>query len=213
MKITYLLLVSFFCCDAVWADELLTQVEKKYQTAKSVQMQVKKTLKIELLGKEKISDGTISIRRGGYFKWVIKSPEKQEIYLTPKLVWIADFPQDATEKPNVLKLKKPQKNQSPAVVAFLMGKGQLSKNFKVTHKETVSEKTIYSLKAKSAHEIVQELVVSINMKEKIIVNVEFKDAIGNKTHLEFLGITFNLPMAKKDFEFVPPKGANISTLN
>ena len=151
---------------------ILSDIEKQYQHAKTIQMDVTKKLKIELLNKEKISEGSIKIKKNGKFKWQVNSPEKSMILLTPSSIWAVDFPADPGDKVVVLKSKKPKKNQSPAVVAFLMGEGNISKNFEVlSSKPLDSENTEIHLKPRSTGEVVKDLTLYVKSKQKRIHKV------------------------------------------
>jgi len=191
---------------------ILSDIEKQYQHAKTIQMDVTKKLKIELLNKEKISEGSIKIKKNGKFKWQVNSPEKSMILLTPSSIWAVDFPADPGDKVVVLKSKKPKKNQSPAVVAFLMGEGNISKNFEVlSSKPLDSENTEIHLKPRSTGEVVKDLTLYVKSKQKRIH--KFIDSVGNTTELEFKNIVFDAPISSEEFKFVPPKNSDISSID
>jgi outer membrane lipoprotein carrier protein len=200
-------------CKAV-ESKLLKEVEKKYQSAQAIQMDVVKKLKIQLLDKEKTSYGKIKIARGGKFKWEIEKPEKSSVILTSKEVWVVDYPQDEKEKISVLKSRKPKKSQSPAVITFLMGQGGLSKNFKIQTLEEMSngdEKII--LEAKQSQEPVKKIQLMLNGKDKVISTLEFEDGIGNVTTLEFKNVTINPKFDEKEFIFIPPANADVTLVD
>ncbi len=191
----------------------LKAIEKKYQKSKTIQMDVVKKLKIQLLNKEKISEGSIKINKTGNFKLTILKPDHQEVILTPKNVWVIDFPMDPKDKMSVLKSKKPKKNQSPAVVAFLMGKGELSKNFKIIESKSDGGVLKIKLQAISKTEMVQNLNMNLDKTAQLITWMSFKDALGNETELEFKNIEFDVTFNKKEFDFTPPKNSSVSVID
>ncbi|MBK9293771.1 MAG: outer membrane lipoprotein carrier protein LolA [Oligoflexia bacterium] len=195
--------------------KLLKEVEKKYSKTSGITMEVTKKLTIALLEKEKKSFGEIKIKKGGFFKWHTVKPEENTILLTPKAVWVIDAPMDDQDRTIVLKSKRPKKNQSPAIVAFLMGKGGLTKSYHVVNtaqEEDNNEKIRYYLKSKTTHEAVTELEVVINKKTKNVEKVIFVDHIGNNTVLEFDAVEFDKKFDKNEFEFDAPKDAEITIL-
>lgn len=192
----------------------LKSIEKKYHDAPGIEMNTIKKIKIELLDREKKSEGIIKIKPGGLFKWEIEKPEKSMVLLTPEAVWVVSYPLDDEDKLSVLKSRKPKKNQSPAVVAFLMGQGSLLKNFKILKTKKLENETYdFELQARSKDEMVQKLSLVINKKEMIIEKVSFVDSLGNKTEMEFKDINFKAEFESGEFIYNPPKDAEISILD
>lgn len=218
LKPLFLLLLGCFSTE-VFAQVLkenqnLKAIEKKYQSSKSIQMAVTKKLKIELLNKEKQSTGYIKILKGGKFKWQITEPEKSEIILTPKEVWVVDYPLDEKEKISVIKSRKPRKTQSPAVISFLIGQGGLTKNFKIVKTDIIdNQKEKISLEAKSDKEQIKNIQVVINKVEKLIEEVSFTDHLSNRTLLIFKDVKFNEKIKEEEFIFTPPKGADVTIID
>lgn len=213
IKLVFLYIAAIGAAPSPEATKLLKAVEQKYAASSGIQMHVTKKLLIPLLEKEKKSEGEIKIKKGGFFKWQTNSPEKNTIILTPEAVWVIDAPMDEMDKTIVLKSKKPKKNQSPAVVTFLMGKGGLTKNYKIVSTQTVSQDLEkYHLKAKLITEAVKELDVVIDKKNKTVSTVSFVDHIGNSTTLEFDKIEMDQKFNKTEFDFKPTSDTEITIL-
>lgn len=192
----------------------LKAVEKKYQEAAGIQMNVVKKIRIELLDREKKSEGAIKIKTGGLFKWEVERPERSMILLTPNAVWVVDYPIDDQDKLSVLKTKKPKKNQSPAVVAFLVGQGSLLKNFKIMGTKKIGDDVdMFQLLARKKEEAVQKLNLFLNHKEMQIDKISFLDSLGNQTTLEFKNINFLAVFDDSEFKFTPPKNADVSIID
>src|SRR5690349_18363811 len=126
-----LVIISCQAFAAPKSASLLLSVEDRYKAAKSVKMSVSKTLKMKLLEKEKRSEGLIQIKKGGKLRWETTSPEHSLIVVGKRTVWIVDYPTDPEEKVAILKASNPKKSQPQAVVAFLLGEGRISDEFKV----------------------------------------------------------------------------------
>ncbi len=192
----------------------LVAVEKKYQSANTIQMDVLKKLRIPLLEKEKLSEGTIKIMKGGKFKWEVTKPDHSMVLLTPAAVWAVDYPREEGEKVSVIKSRKPKKNQSPAIVTFLMGQGSLSKSFKILSAVKAGGDTDkIELEAKSKNEAVKNMTVIVNRKEVIIEKINFEDSVGNLTELEFSNVKFDEKFEKTEFKLSLPKNADVNIVD
>jgi outer membrane lipoprotein carrier protein len=198
---------------AVKNSKLLTQVEDRYRAAKTVKMVVNKTLKMKLLEKEKRSEGLIQIKKGGKLRWETTSPEHSLIVVGKRAVWIVDYPADPEERIAILKATNPKKSQPQAVVAFLMGEGHISDEFRVkSEKKGEGGLTDVHLVPKLKTEQVRWLTLSVGA-EKNIEKLSFEDTVGNITELTFKEIVFDSPMENKVFEFTPPENADVTVID
>ena len=214
LKILFLLFLSTpSFSSAVGPITLLKEIEKKYRDASGIEMDVVKKLKIQLLEKEKKSEGVIKIKSGGRFKWEVTKPDKSMTLVTPDTVWVVEYPMDTKDRLTVIKSRKPKKNQSPAIVAFLMGQGSLTKNFKVTPGKTSEVEQELFLIAKSKDEVVQKMNIFLNKKDRLISRLSFDDAMGNQTEIEFKNTDFKKEFKVNEFEFTPPKDADVNVID
>lgn len=202
---------------APWAvaksSPVLVEVEKHYRSAQTVQMEVSKILKLKLLDKEKKSTGKIQIKKGGYLRWETEEPNHSLVLADGKAIWLVDYLAGEDEKPNILKATNPKKSQPHAVVAFLLGEGRISDNFKVVSEKSIDQNNIdVELKPKEVTDQVRWLSLSINKEKHQIEKLSFEDVVGNLTELSFKDIHFDDNIDSKVFKFSPPKGAEITVL-
>lgn len=212
-KLIPLILLSFLISQGASAKGVLRSVEKAYQRAQSVSMQVKKVVRMPLLQKESRSSGTMVIKKGGLFRWDSEGAEKTLVLMDGKVVWLVTYPRDPEDKISVIKAVHPQKSQPHAVMAFLMGKGRISDEFKVlSEKKQGADLFEVSLKAKQKEAQIPVLTCVVHAKKQTIESITYQDAMGNETELSFSEIEFDKNVDPKTFEFSPPASADVSAI-
>lgn len=213
---TILVMVSFVGLSSLWAKSsaLLKEVEDHYRNADSIKMDVSKKLKLKLLQKEKKSSGLIHVKKGGRFRWETKEPEHSLILVDGKFVWLVDYPPDKDEKLTILKAANPKRSQPHALVAFLMGKGHISDEFKVKEENQIGKGRVrLSLEPKDKNSQIEKLQLILNPDKKTIDEVSFDDSVGNTTYVEFSNIEFDKEISESLFKFVPPKDAEVTIID
>lgn len=194
--------------------KLLSQVENHYRQAKTVKMLVSKTLTMKLLEKEKKSEGLIQIKKGGKLRWETTSPDHSLIIVGKRTVWMVDYPADPEEKVAILKATNPKKSQPQAVVAFLMGEGQISDEFKVkSEKKDKEGLTAINLSPRQSSDQVKWLTLFVDVQNKNIEKLKFEDTVGNLTELDFKEIQFDQPIDEKVFQFTPPPNGDVTVID
>lgn len=193
---------------------LLHEVEGRYRAAKTVRMDVVKTLKIDLLKKEKKSIGVIQVKTGGRLRWETGSPQHSLILIEPRAVWLVEYPEDKDEKISILKAAKPERSQPHALVTFLMGSGRLSDDFEVvSERDAEDDLTRIELEPRKDKDNVHQLVLFVDKKQKVISRISFLDSVNNVTELIFTKIAFDVPIPDRVFRFKPPTGADITVVD
>lgn len=71
--------------------ELIDEVFSKYKVAKLIKLEVKKTVKSDLLAQDKIFDGQIFISQN-LFRWDTENPDKSQLLFDGKIIWSTQFP-------------------------------------------------------------------------------------------------------------------------
>lgn len=191
---------------------LLKQATEKYRKAKLVQMNVEKSVKSELTGKETVYKGTIYLSTG-LFRMVNTEPEKSLLVYDGTTVWNEQPPSPDFPGPvQVTKTKLSAKNKSQTIFATLLTKDPITKNFKVLKSKKEDSQTIYEAEPLVPDIAVKSLTVKINNKSKEVSEIAYKDDIGNVTAMKFSDPQFKKSIDKKLFQYKPPKGAQVMNL-
>jgi outer membrane lipoprotein carrier protein len=142
-----------------------------------------------------------------------------------KMSWTYDAPNgnrvvsDGTtikvyEKENEQMFEMPvAKSQYPAALAFLMGKGELTKDFSLRMLDPAQMKfeNGYVLEGtpKEATPAYQKVLLYIDAQTSQVRRALILDAQGNRNRFDFETPVVNQPVPKSEFEFVPPPGTKV----
>ncbi|MGZ3774927.1 MAG: LolA family protein [Pseudobdellovibrionaceae bacterium] len=175
-------------------------------------MDVEKTVKSELLGKETKYIGKIYLANGK-FRWENFTPEKTLLIFDGATIWSEQTPPKELGGPvQVAKGKVDKKTRSHILISSLLG-GDLEKTFKVDNVEKADG--LIKLKATPIKEglDVKSLEVLIDPSNDTMKSISYKDEIGNLTTMKFSGLNFSSKKNKSNlFKYQPPKGAQVTDL-
>ena len=144
--------------------------------------------------------GVMQVKRQGLFRWETTSPMKQLIVTSGKTVWIYDPDlQQATRQ-----TLDEQMSNTPALL--LSGKAdQIMKSYKVTQPNSAVPYFVLYPRAKDG--VFESL--AIRFEANVPTQMVLSDSLGQQTTVNFTDIKVNPSIASSQFEFVPPKGADV----
>ncbi|WII72768.1 outer membrane lipoprotein carrier protein LolA [Bdellovibrio sp. 22V] len=189
----------------------LQKVSSKYRAAKLVEMNVDKTVKSELLGKETKHSGKIYLA-SGKFRWENTTPEKSLLVFDGSTIWSEQTPPKEFGGPvQVAKGQVDKKTRSHILISSLMG-ANLEKNFKI--KKETKDGDLVKLDVTPLYEdlTVKSLQVVLDTKSNTMKEINYTDDIGNLTTLSFSNVEFKKKEKKSLFKYQPPKGAQVTDL-
>lgn len=191
--------------------EALQKVAKKYRSAQLVEMNVEKTVKSELLGKETKYLGKMFLANGK-FRWENETPEKSLIVFDGTTIWSEQTPpKEFGGQVQVAKGKVDKKNRSHILISSLLGADVL-KNFKVDKQESLNDSVKLHVTPKGTELTVKSLQLIIDVKENILQKISYTDDIGNLTTLSFSNVKFLKKQKNILFKYQPPKNAQVTDL-
>jgi outer membrane lipoprotein carrier protein len=193
--------------------DLLKSTINKYKNSPHVEMQVEKIVKSELMGSENKHTGKIYLSSGGLFRWENEKPEKSLLVYDGKTIWNEQTPPPEFPGPvQVARATVNKKNKSQLIVATLLSEGKILDNFIVEKEEKMNDVFKYVVKSKNSDLLVNNLELKIDPKKKQVIELSFKDDVGNLTTMIFSGVQFKKTKNKKLFMYKPPKDAQVSNL-
>lgn len=195
----------------------LQKIDSRYQRAKSVVMEIDKTLKLGLLGRETKSKGQIQLSKGR-MRLETKTPDESLVVVNKNTLWVVNFPpaefKDKGAAVQVLKAKIDSKKGRSQNLLSLLTQGGLLKFFTVSSVQKDSEKkqVTYFLQPKQdLVEFKRAQVVVSSTKEQIIA-MRYWDELDNETQFEFTKVVFDKVLSDKVFAYTPPKNADVTTM-
>jgi outer membrane lipoprotein carrier protein len=144
--------------------------------------------------------GVMQVKRQGLFRWETISPTKQLIVTSGKTVWIYDPDlQQATHQS-----LDAQMSNTPALL--LSGNAaQIMKSYKVTQPNSAIPYFVLYPRAKDG--VFESL--ALRFESNVPTQMVLSDSLGQQTTVNFTDLKLNPSIASSQFEFVPPKGADV----
>ncbi|MCY4045725.1 MAG: outer membrane lipoprotein chaperone LolA [Cellvibrionales bacterium] len=146
--------------------------------------------------------GIMKSKRPAKFYWQAFQPYPQVLVTDGKTIW----QYDADLEQVTLKDYQSQLQQANLVKVFEAPQ-KLLENFRLTGESHGKNSTNYYLTAKQAEVAVKSLVFTFAGDK--LTDIEFTDALGQKTHMHFDRLTHKKTMADKVFTFTIPKSADV----
>ena len=108
---------------------------------------------------------------------------------------------------------KVNKSQYPAALAFLLGEGKLSRDFKLKLLDAARMKVengyVLSAVPRKSTPTYKKLLLYIDGPTAQVRRVLVLDAQGNRNRFDFIRPVINKPLAKDEFVFKAPKGTTV----
>ncbi|MGL4229899.1 MAG: outer membrane lipoprotein chaperone LolA [Casimicrobium sp.] len=147
------------------------------------------------------SVGTFTVMRPGKFRFVYEKPYKQTIVSDGTTVWLHD------EDLNQVTVRKLGDSLSEQPLALLLDPQASEKLFDIKNAPPQGSIRYVSATAKKADAAVNELAVAL--VEGQPTEIVWRDAWQNVNTLRFSALARNAKVEASQFQFTPPKGADI----
>jgi len=201
--------------DMCSSDLTLASTEMKYAQASAIRMSVRKVLTLKLLDQKKEYQGRMILKRPGRLLLEFAKPERSVAAINPKSFVLIQYPVDDFDSTvRVTRSQDMKRIQSQHMMAVLMGRGSILKEFRVERETKGKGFVEYGLRPKKKNHDVRELGVRIARLEGqvVIEALSFVDQLENKTELFFEKIEFNVEVQNKVFQPEIPKGAEVTEI-
>ena len=147
--------------------------------------------------------GTMRVRRPGDFRWDTQTPYAQTIVTNGHKVWIYD--PDLNQV--IIESLDRQVGNTPALL-LSSDETTIDHNFEVTQeKVSVSGESSYLLKPRNKDAMFEAM--RIKFMQGVIEEMQLKDAMGQKTRIQFQRVHYHAHVDAAVFHFTPPKDAEI----
>jgi outer membrane lipoprotein carrier protein len=189
------------------AEELGGRVQRFYDSTKTFRANFKQTYTIKVQNVKKVSTGQVVFEKPGKMSFKYNAPNGNRVVSDGKTIRVY-------EKDNEQMYEVPvAKSQYPAALSFLMGKGQLTKDFSLRLLDAAQMKFEggYVLEGtpKDATPAYQKMLLYVDGATNQVRRVLILDAQGNRNRFDFEQPAVNQPVAKDEFNFVAPPGTKI----
>ncbi len=189
------------------AEEVALKVQKFYDSTKTFRAKFSQTYFIKVQNKKKESKGRVVFEKPGKMSFSYDEPNGNRVVSDGKIIKVYEKEAEQMYETVV------QKSQYPAALAFLMGEGKLSKDFKLKLLDSSTMKFeggfVLEGVPKEATPAYQKMLLYVDGQTSQVRRVLIIDAQSNRNRFDFSEPVVNKPVEAKEFEFTPPKGTKI----
>jgi outer membrane lipoprotein carrier protein len=190
-------------------------VQSFYDQTKTLQAEFEQTRYTRLYDRYDRARGKVVFKKPGMMRWDYAEPNGQVFVSDGKKLLIYQPPEEG-EKNGQLIERALEEDQLPSAFSFLIGSGNLEKDFEVRLLEHDDEKFqdgyVLQLVPRKPTPNYEQLVFYVRTlttgtkRAGIVQRVLIIDSSGNRNRFDFSKIKFNRDVSDKRFNYRPPKG-------
>jgi outer membrane lipoprotein carrier protein len=189
---------------AVPVEEIVRQVQNRYDTTKDFTAHVQQELIVASTGQTLTATGEVAFKRPGKMNWKLEGPDEQLIVADGTVLWLYQ-----KEEQQVLKAPFQSAFRSTTPISFLTGVGRITDDFEVTLAGIGEHEVYLDLRPRRTDAEFGRLRLIINTSTSDIIGAEVRDPVGNVTKLRFTELRRNVGLPDSRFTFAVPPGVDI----
>ena len=182
--------------------QVLTRLQRHYRDTNS--FSAKFNEEITTVGAPKRQrNGTVSFRKPGRMRWEFAAPEVQTIVSDGEMLYSYD-----PELNQVVQTPLKQAIKSSSATSFLLGMGNINRDFKAAFANSVaSDGLVHLLLDSKAGGY--KIEIGLDPKSYNLMTLTLTDQLGDVTKVDFSDIRNNVELPDSTFAFKTPAGADI----
>lgn len=189
------------------ADDIATRVQNFYNQTKTFQANFEQEYVVKFHNQKKVDKGHVIFEKPGKMSWTYNEPNGNRVVSDGRTLKVY-------ERENQQMYEQPvDKSYYPAALSFLMGKGELTKDFtfRLLDPSTMKFEGGYVLEGtpKDTTPAYQKVLLYVDAATAQVRRVLILDAQGNRNRFDFLNPIVNTPVQKGEFSFTPPVGTQV----
>lgn len=215
------LLLSFWFAASAAADGRETEVpecvqaaveaiQERYEAIDDLRASFEQTTRSVALGASgplTTSRGSVVFAKPGKMRWSYSEPEESLVVSDGRWLWLYDPSNREAQK-----LAVGDGYLSGAAIQFLLGEGEILRDFRVTA-ESCDESQARLVLIPRRPTSYERLRVRADLASGDLLETEIVDLLGNVTRVAFEGIEANVSPAPELFRFVAPPGVAVIELD
>jgi len=189
------------------ADAVVDKLQKNYDATADFIADFRQETEVKTLNRSLKSSGKLSFKRPGKMLWRYDEPKGQFVLADGKNLYFYQPEQNQV-------IKSPLKNafRGDIPLSFLLGLGNLKKDFNATLKSSDGNQYVLRLEPKGEAGGFTEILLTVNKASFDIAAVSVRDAAGNLTSVRFSNMRKGVGLKDSLFEVEIPKGADVVEL-
>ena len=187
------------------AQAVAAALQTKYDTVRDFSADFTQQWESGVLKRKITERGRLQVKKPGKMRWDYIDPEKK-LFVSDGRTMFLYFPADK----QVMKNPVPDQDEATSAVLFLMGKGDIVRDFNVKWAEGRTENTYrLRLDPKTRQAEYDWLEVAADRHTLQIVGLTAADAQGGRSSFSFSNFKENIGLADKMFQFSIPRGTEV----
>ncbi len=189
------------------ADAIVDSVQKGYDSTADFLADFRQETEVKTLNRNLKAWGKLSFKRPGKMLWRYEEPKGQFVLADGKYLYFYQPDQNQI-------IKSPLKNafRSDIPLSFLLGFGNLKKDFNAELKNADENQNILRLEPKGEAGGFSEILVGVNKHSSDILWVSVRDAASNLTTIRFSQMRKGVGLKDSLFSLQIPDGADVVEL-
>jgi outer membrane lipoprotein carrier protein len=189
------------------AEEAALALQKKYDAVRDFTADFVQESEGGLLRKKLTERGVVQVKKPGKMRWDYKAPEPKVFVSDGRRIYL-HVPADN----QVIISPVPEQDQATTAVLFLVGKGNLARDFTVSYVEGGTADTyVLKLQPRLPERDYDWLQVEVDRRTLQIRSLSAADVQGGRSTFRFTNFKENAGLSDKTFEFKIPRGADVTT--
>jgi outer membrane lipoprotein carrier protein len=188
-------------------DQIVESLQKSYDATVDFVADFRQETQVKTLNRTLKAWGKVSFKRPGKMLWRYEEPKGQFVLADGKHLYFYQPEQNQV-------IKTPLKNafRSDIPLSFLLGIGNLKKDFNATLKGTEDDHYVLRLEPKGEAGGFSDVLLGVSRSTSDIVWVSVRDAVGNVTTIRFSNMRKGVGVPESLFRLEVPAGADIVEL-
>lgn len=189
------------------AEPVVDALQRTYDATADFVADFRQETEVKTLGRSLKASGKLTFKRPGKMLWNYESPKGQFVLADGKHLYFYQPEQNQV-------IKSPLKNafRGDIPLSFLLGLGNLKKDFNATLKASDESQNVLRLEPKGDAGGYSEILVGVSKSSSDILWVSVRDAASNLTTLRFSGMRKGVGIKDSLFQVQIPSGADVVEL-
>lgn len=189
------------------AEAIVDALQRTYDATVDFIADFRQETEVKTLGRSLKATGKLTFKRPGRMLWTYETPKGQFVLADGKHLFFYQPEQNQV-------IKSPLKNafRGDIPLSFLLGLGNLKKDFNATLKAADDSQNVLRLEPKGEAGGYNEILVGVSKATSDIVWVSVRDAASNLTTLRFANMRKTVGVKDSLFQVQIPNGADIVEL-
>ena len=196
-----------FAAESRSADQIVDSLQKNYDATADFIADFRQETEVKTLNRKLKTSGKLYFKRPGKMLWRYEEPKGQFVLADGKNLYFYQPEQNQV-------IKSPLKNafRSDIPLSFLLGLGNLKKDFNATLKGIEESQYVLFLEPKGELGGFSEVLVGVGRKTSDIDWVSVRDAAANVTTIRFSAMRKGVGVEESLFRFQVPDGVDVVEL-